>query len=131
MTFRAVTHGFEVSAEPTYCRERSQPEDNRHFWTYTITIRNGGGEPAQLVARHWDIVDERGQRQVVDGPGVVGEQPVLAPGESFRYTSGVPLTTPSGMMRGHYRMRASGGREFDIAIPAFSLDSPNMNRRAN
>ena len=131
MSFTAVTRDIEVTAEPAYCVERSAPDDGGYFWTYTITLTNRGGSAAQLLARHWDIVDETGAREMVDGPGVVGEQPVLEPGESYTYTSGVPLTTPSGMMRGHYRMRDADGSLFDIDIPAFSLDSPYTHRTVN
>ncbi len=131
MNFTAVTRDIEVTAKPAYCTERSAPSEGGYFWTYTITLTNHGASAAQLLARHWDIVDEAGARETVDGPGVVGEQPVLAPGESYTYTSGVPLTTPSGMMRGHYRMRGADGALFDIAIPAFSLDSPFAHRTVN
>lgn len=131
MIFRAITHEIEVSAEPEFSPERSDPDDARYFWTYTITLANRGNARVQLISRHWDIVDEAGARQSVDGPGVVGEQPVLAPGDHFRYTSGVPLSTPSGMMSGHYRMQAGDGSLFDIEIPAFSLDSPHAIRSVN
>ena len=131
MIFKSVTQGIEVVAEPEYSPERSDPDEDRYFWTYTITLTNRSGPQAQLISRHWDIVDEAGSRQNVDGPGVVGEQPVLAPGDHFRYTSGVPLATPSGMMSGHYRMQADDGSQFDIEIPAFSLDSPHAVRSVN
>ena len=131
MIFKAVTHGIEVIAEPEFSPERSDPDEDRYFWTYTITLTNRSDHQAQLISRHWDIVDEAGSRQNVDGPGVVGEQPVLAPGDHFRYTSGVPLATPSGMMSGHYRMQADDGSQFDIEIPAFSLDSPHAVRSVN
>ncbi|MCB1480394.1 MAG: Co2+/Mg2+ efflux protein ApaG [Rhodobiaceae bacterium] len=129
--FKAVTNGIEVSAEPAFSPERSAPDENRYFWTYTITLTNRGQAQAQLISRHWEIIDETGTRQSVDGPGVVGEQPVLAPGAHFRYTSGVPLATPSGMMSGHYRMQAGDGSLFNIDIPAFSLDSPHAIRIVN
>lgn len=131
MIFKAVTQDIEVCVEPDYCPDRSEPESGGYFWTYTITLTNQGATTTQLLTRHWEIVDEGGRVQNVDGPGVVGEQPVLAPGENFRYTSGVPLTTPSGMMRGRYGMQGEDGSRFDIDIPAFSLDSPYVNRSVN
>ncbi|MFN0262398.1 Co2+/Mg2+ efflux protein ApaG [Tepidamorphus sp. 3E244] len=131
MTFRATTQGVEVTAEPEFSPERSDPDAIRYFWTYTITLRNTTAQRVQLLTRHWDIVDETGARQAVDGPGVVGEQPILAPGEQFRYTSGVPLATPSGVMRGRYGMRGEDGTSFDVEIPAFSLDSPHADRSVN
>lgn len=129
--YRATTRGIEVTVEPAYSPERSAPESEAYFWIYTILIRNEGGETVQLINRHWDIVDAHGKRFEVRGPGVVGEQPVLAPGEAFRYTSGVPLATPSGMMTGSYQMQGEGGEMFDVEIPAFSLDSPHGRRSIN
>lgn len=129
--YRATTRGVVVTVEPAFDHERSAPDSDAYFWTYTILIRNAGGETVQLVERQWDIVDAHGKRFEVKGPGVVGEQPILAPGESFRYTSGVPLATPSGMMSGSYRMRGEGGEMFDVEIPAFSLDSPHGRRSIN
>lgn len=123
--YRATTRGVVVTVEPAYSPERSAPESGAYFWTYTIVIRNEGSDTVQLVNRHWEIVDALGKQFEVRGPGVVGEQPVLASGESFRYTSGVPLATPSGMMSGSYEMRGPGGEMFEVEIPAFSLDSPH------
>jgi ApaG protein len=123
--YRATTRGVAVTVEPAYSPERSSPEEGAYFWTYTILIENQGSDTVQLVNRHWQIVDALGKRFEVKGPGVVGEQPVLAPGDSFRYTSGVPLDTPSGMMSGTYGMRTQNGKTFLAEVPAFSLDSPH------
>ncbi len=120
--YRAVTHSIEVTVTPRFMPERSSPDNGYYFWAYTIAITNRGTETVQLKTRHWKITDALGRLQEVRGAGVVGEQPVLAPGESFEYTSGVPLPTPSGFMRGTYGMVTMSGRSFDIEIPAFSLD---------
>ena len=101
------------------------------FWIYTIEITNLGRQTVQLTARHWIITDGNGVVEEVQGPGVVGEQPVIPPGESFRYTSGCPLTTPSGIMVGSYQMLDEAGRPFEVNIPAFSLDSPFAKRVLN
>lgn len=124
--YRATTRGIEVTVEPAFSEERSALEAGAYFWTYTIEIVNTGAETVQLVNRHWRIVDALGKTFEVQGPGVVGEQPVLDPGESFRYTSGVPLATPSGMMSGTYEMRTMAGDRFLAEVPAFSLDSPGV-----
>lgn len=129
--YSAVTHDIRVSVTPEYSEERSEPGQNRYFWLYTIEILNLGRATVQLTHRHWRITDARGKLEEVRGPGVVGEQPMLEPGQSFRYTSGCPLTTPSGIMVGAYRMVDGGGRAFDVAIPAFSLDSPHAKRVLN
>ncbi len=120
--YRAVTHAIEVTVTPRFLPERSSPDNGYYFWAYTIAITNRGTETVQLKTRHWKITDAHGRLQEVRGAGVVGEQPVLAPGESFEYTSGVPLPTPSGFMRGSYGMVTMSGKSFDIEIPAFSLD---------
>jgi ApaG protein len=129
--YRAVTRQIEVIVEPNFLPERSSAEDGRFFWAYTIAIVNFGTETVQLKTRHWVITDGAGRSQEVHGEGVVGEQPVLEPGERFEYTSGVPLQTPSGFMTGSYQMVTEGGEPFDIDIPAFSLDSPNYKRTLN
>ena len=115
-----------MSVEPTYLETRSSPDSSQYFWAYRVTIENRGGETVQLLSRHWMITNARGELTEVKGPGVVGEQPVLKPGESFEYTSGAPLNTPSGMMGGAYQMENEGGERFDIEIPTFSLDRPNQ-----
>ena len=121
----ATTGGITVSVETAYIEKDSDP-DNRYFvWAYRIKIENNSADTVQLMSRHWMITDALGRQQEVRGAGVVGEQPVLAPGASFSYSSGTPLQTPSGFMRGTYAMRADNGREFDIVIPAFSLDCPH------
>jgi ApaG protein len=129
--YQAVTRNIEVSVTPRFLPERSSPEQSHYFWAYTIAITNKGRETVQLKTRHWRITDAFGRLQEVRGAGVVGEQPRLAPGESFEYTSGVPLPTPSGFMAGTYGMVTDKGERFDIEIPAFSLDSPETRRTIN
>jgi ApaG protein len=129
--YRAVTHGVQVTVEPRFVAEESHPDDGRWFWAYQIEIRNLGGEDVRLRTRHWRITDATGRTQEVRGAGVVGEQPLLKPGQAFTYTSGCPLPTPSGIMVGSYRMEGESGAEFDVAIPAFSLDSPDEARTLN
>ena len=129
--YTAVTHGIQVTVLPEFLPDRSEPAQNRYVWAYTIEIANMGDREVQLVARHWTITDADGRVEEVRGLGVVGEQPVLQPGDSFRYTSGCPLATPSGIMVGSYQMQDDTGRSFDVAIPAFSLDSPTEPRVLN
>jgi ApaG protein len=129
--YEAVTHRIKVTVEPTFEPERSDPDERQYFWRYAIEIANLGDKPVTLMERHWRITDADGRQQEVRGPGVVGEQPTIEPGQAFRYTSGCPLTTPSGMMVGEYRMVDSEGRSFKVAIPAFSLDSPDGKRVLN
>ncbi len=129
--YKAVTQGIQVTVQPEFMADRSNPEASRYFWAYTVEITNLGAVPAQLTHRHWRITDAKGKVEEVRGPGVVGEQPILKPGDSFRYTSGCPLTTPSGIMVGTYRMVDEDGRSFDADIPAFSLDSPHAKRVLN
>jgi ApaG protein len=124
--YLAITRGIAVSVEPAYLEARSSPEDSQYFWAYRIVIENQGRETVQLLSRHWMITNARGELNEVKGPGVVGEQPVLKPGESYAYTSGAPLDTPSGMMGGAYQMESESGERFDIEIPTFSLDRPNQ-----
>lgn len=122
--YKSETRGVVIKVEPDYLEDESEPDASRFIWAYTIEIENQGGDTVQLVSREWEITDARGRTEIVRGDGVVGEQPVLKPGESFRYTSGAPLPTSSGFMRGHYTMRSSAGENFAAAIPAFALDSP-------
>jgi ApaG protein len=129
--YRAVTRDIEVRVTPRFLKERSSPEKDQYFWAYTIEIVNRGAETVQLKTRHWRITDAMGRTQEVRGAGVVGEQPVLKPGQSFEYTSGVPLTTGSGFMVGTYGMMSARGERFDIEIPPFWLDSPNTRRTVN
>ncbi len=129
--YRAVTRQIEVTVEPNYRPEQSSLERGEFFWSYTIVITNSGDETVQLRTRHWVITDASGRKQEVRGEGVVGEQPVLAPGERFEYTSGVPLPTASGIMAGRYQMVTDGGERFEIEVPTFSLDSPEVGRTLN
>jgi ApaG protein len=126
--YKAVTRGISVTVTPRYMPEESSPDDSRYFFAYTVEIINTGLERVQLRARHWRSTDEHGHVQEVRGAGVVGEEPVLGPGESFSYTSGCPLTTPSGTMQGTYLMETASGEIFDAEIPAFSLDIPRAKR---
>jgi ApaG protein len=129
--YRAVTRKIEVTVTPRFLSDRSSPANNYFFWAYTIDIANLGGETVQLKTRHWRITDATGKLQEVRGPGVVGEEPVLKPGESYEYTSGVPLPTPSGFMVGTYGMITDKGEHFDIDVPAFSLDCSYAERTIN
>jgi ApaG protein len=129
--YQAVTHLIAVSVEPQFLAERSEPRQNQFFWAYTVDIENRSDKAVQLKRRHWIITDGRGQKHEVKGPGVVGEEPIIAPGESFRYTSGCPLDTPDGFMVGHFTMIGEDGDTFLIDIPAFSLDIPAPRRVLN
>lgn len=124
-TSEAVTEGIRVRVWSAYVPERSQPEESQWFFAYRIQISNEGSETAQLISRHWVITDANGRVEEVKGPGVVGKQPVLRPGESFEYTSACPLTTSFGTMEGTYQMVSDGGREFDVTIAPFSLAEPS------
>ncbi|MDX2236486.1 MAG: Co2+/Mg2+ efflux protein ApaG [Hyphomonadaceae bacterium] len=130
--YEQATDGVVVRVTPTFLPDESDADDHRFVWAYTIEIENGTRDVVQLLSRFWRITDANGLVQTVEGPGVVGQQPVLRPGERFRYTSACPLTTPSGMMVGTYRMlRLETGARFDIAVPAFALDPPDVLRRAH
>lgn len=129
--YESVTRNIRVVVRPKYLQSQSRPEDDHFVWAYTIAIANLGTEIVTLRSRHWKITDDRGKLQEVRGEGVVGEQPTLAPGKSFEYTSAVPLSTPSGFMVGTYQMETTGGERFDVDIPAFSLDSPQSHRLIN
>ena len=129
--YRAVTRQIEVTVEPRFMPERSSADRSQYFWSYSIVITNSGPETVQLRTRHWIITDAAGRKQEIRGEGVIGEQPVLAPGESFEYTSGVPLPTASGFMTGRYQMEAENGERFEIDVPTFSLDSPDNKRVLN
>ena len=122
--YEKTTHSITITVQPFYLDEQSEPDEERYVWAYKVNIENAGTKTVQLLNRHWRITDKRGRLQEVQGPGVVGEQPVLNPGDSFEYTSGTPLPTPSGIMVGSYEMESSDGDRFDVEIPAFSLDSP-------
>jgi len=129
--YRATTRQIQVTATPRYVAERSAPDQNRHFWAYTIEVVNLGSETVQLKARHWIVTDAHGHAEEVHGIGVVGEEPVLPPGGRFEYTSGVPLTTATGIMSGSYDMLTEAGERFSVEIPAFSLDVPDIRRILN
>ena len=126
MAYQATTRSIEVSVEPFYLENESSPQQLRFVWAYRVRISNHGDRTVQLKNRYWQITDSMGRTQEVRGVGVVGEQPVLAPGESYEYTSGTPLDTPSGIMVGTYQMETDDGEEFEVDIPAFSLDSPHQ-----
>lgn len=121
----ATTEGIHVHVESEYVEERSNPRDNYYFFAYRVTISNVGTLPAQLMSRVWIITDADGQEERVEGPGVVGEQPLLAPGDSFEYTSFCPLRTQFGTMHGTYKMVRPDGTGFDAVIAPFSLATPN------
>jgi len=129
--YRAVTRQIEVTVEPNFMPERSSAEKRQFFWSYTVVITNAGSETVQLKTRHWIITDASGRMQEVRGEGVVGEQPVLGPGQRFEYTSGVPLPTSSGFMQGTYQMVTDLGERFEIDVPLFSLDRPESRRTLN
>ena len=129
--YRTATRNVEVSVTPRFLPERSSPDNGYYFWAYTIEITNRGAETVQLKTRHWRITDAHGRQQEVRGAGVVGETPVLEPGKSFEYTSGVPLPTSSGFMVGTYGMVTADGERFEVEIPAFSLDSASTTRTLN
>jgi len=129
--YKAISNNVQITVMPEFLPDQSDPEEERFFWAYTIEIVNRGHRTGQLMSRHGRITDGRGRLEEVRGPGVVGEQPILAPGGSFRYTSGCPLATPSGIMVGTYRFVDEAGRSFDAEIPAFSLDSPHTARVLN
>lgn len=120
----AVTRGIRVRVESEYAPDRSEPAKNQWFFLYTVTIANEGPETVQLVTRHWIVTDGTGQLEEFRGPGVVGKQPTLRPGESFEYTSGCPLKTPFGLMEGTYQMVTEGGERFDAKIAPFTLSEP-------
>src|SRR5688572_25079243 len=123
-TSEAITRGVRIHVHSQYAPERSDPSQNQWFFLYTITITNDGSDTVQLLTRHWVITDGEGRIEEVRGPGVVGRQPILKPGESFEYTSGCPLQTPFGVMEGTYQMVSEGGERFDAKIAPFTLSEP-------
>jgi len=120
------TNKIHVEVNPAYIKEQSDPTNNHYVFSYTVTIRNDGDQPAKLLARHWIITDGDGQVQEVRGDGVIGEQPHLQPGEGYQYTSGTFMNTPVGTMQGSYQMIADDGEKFDAEIPSFTLSVPNV-----
>ena len=131
LPYEARTRDLVVRVSPYFLPDQSDPEDRRWVWGYDVEIENHGAEVVQLISRHWVITDALGRVEEVEGDGVVGEQPVLKPGEAFRYTSGCPLTTASGVMEGEYRMVTADGETFEALIPPFSLDLPDPGRVVN
>jgi len=129
--YQAVTHDIEVSVLPQYLDDRSAPDESYYVWAYTVSIENKSDKTVTLRTRHWEIIDANGQRQDVDGEGVIGKQPTLGPGERFEYTSGCPLATPSGFMAGFYTMEGANGEMLQVDVPAFSLDSPDAELTIN
>ena len=124
--YESTTRDIKVIVQPQYLAEQSKPHDSYFVWAYTVVIENVGNETVQLRTRFWQITDAVGRVQEVRGEGVVGEQPVIKPGERFQYTSGAPLATASGFMSGSYQMETDNGQPFDVEIPAFSLDQPSQ-----
>ncbi len=129
--YTATTRAIRVTVRPQYLPDQSDPAKSQYVWAYQVRIENAGDSTVQLRSRHWKITDGLGRLQEVRGPGVVGKTPMLRPGEIFEYTSGTPLSTPSGFMSGTYQMVSDSGETFDIEIPAFSLDTPAAARRLN
>lgn len=129
--YTQTTRNIKITVVPMFLADQSDPLENHYVWAYTIQIENFGGDTVQLLNRYWKITDALGGVQEVRGPGVVGEQPTLAPGEVFQYTSGAALKTASGIMAGHYEMTTKSGEMFLAEIPAFSLDSPEQMKKPN
>ncbi len=127
--YERETRKIRVAVKPAYLDDQSDPDDSRFVWSYTVTIENHGPESVQLMSRYWSVTDGAGVIREVRGPGVVGAQPVIAPGEKFQYTSGCPLETASGVMMGRYQMKAASGEAFEAEIPAFLLESPYEQRQ--
>jgi len=126
--YEKITGSIAITVEPAYLDDQSSPEDNRYVWAYRVKIENRGRETVRLRARYWRIIDGNGRTIEVKGAGVVGQQPILRPGETFEYKSGTPLETPSGMMLGAYQMQTAEGVAFQVDIPVFPLDSPHARR---
>ena len=129
--YKKTTKSISITVNPYYLEEQSEPDQQHFVWAYQITINNLGKDVVQLKNRFWRITDSNGIKQEVRGEGVVGEQPILKPGEIFEYTSGTPLSTPSGFMEGYYEMETNNGIKFDASIPLFSLDSPHISGKLN
>ena len=129
--FSKTTNNINVSVQSYYLEEQSEPDEQHYVWAYQVTINNIGKQTVQLKKRYWKITDSNGVNKEVRGAGVIGEQPILRPGEKFEYTSGTPLSTPSGFMEGYYEMETKDGNRFDASIPLFSLDSPYISNQIN
>ena len=129
--YTKTTKKISITVSPYFLEDQSEPDDQHYVWAYQVTINNLSKERVQLKNRYWKIIDANGTKQEVKGEGVVGEQPILNPGEKFEYTSGTPLTTSSGFMEGSYEMQRDDGNTFDVQIPQFSLDTPFANNKLN
>jgi ApaG protein len=129
--YQRTTRAIRITVKPSFLEEQSQPEEGYFVWAYTITIENRSTDTVTLKTRYWRITDGKGQVQEVRGAGVIGEQPTLKPGDSFEYTSGAPLTTPSGFMVGSYQMETAEGEPINVDIPPFSLDSPYASKQVH
>ena len=129
--YTRTTRDIKITVVPQYLADQSDPEERHYVWAYTIQLENLGTETVQLLNRYWHITDAHGGVQEVRGAGVVGEQPLLQPGDTYQYTSGAALKTPSGIMFGNYEMQTDDGESFNVDIPAFSLDSPDQFSRPN
>lgn len=129
--YTKTTKKISITVNPYFLEDQSEPEDQHYVWAYQVTINNLSKQQVQLKNRYWKIIDSNGIKQEVKGEGVVGEQPILNPGEKFEYTSGTPLNTPSGFMEGHYEMETKSGSIFEASIPQFSLDSPFISDKLN
>ena len=129
--YTKTTNKISITVNPYFLEDQSEPDDQHYVWAYQVTINNLSKERVQLKNRYWKIIDSNGTKQEVKGEGVVGEQPILNPGEKFEYTSGTPLSTPSGFMEGHYEMQTIKGIKFEALIPQFSLDSPFLIKKLN
>jgi ApaG protein len=129
--YSATTRDIKITVKPVFLEDQSSPAENHYVWAYHVRIENLGARTVRLRARHWKITDAFGRLQEVKGAGVVGEQPLLEPGQSFEYTSGTPLGTPTGIMSGTYMMETTDGARFDAVVPAFSLDSPHHSAKLN
>ena len=129
--YTKTTKKISITVNPYFLEDQSEPDDQHFVWAYQVIINNKGKDVVQLKNRYWKIIDSNGDKQEVKGEGVVGEQPILNPGEVFEYTSGTPLTTPSGFMEGHYEMQTKNGSIFEASIPQFSLDSPFTSDQLN
>ena len=129
--YTKTTKKISITVSPYFLEDQSEPDDQHYVWAYQVTINNLSKERVQLKNRYWKIIDANGTKQEVKGEGVVGEQPILNPGEEFEYTSGTPLTTPSGFMEGYYEMETKSGSKFEACIPQFSLDSPFTSAKLN
>lgn len=122
-SYEQTTHGVSIRVNPEYLDDQSEPENSRYTWAYHVEIENVGNQTVQVLTRHWKITNIRGESHEVIGDGLVGQQPILEPGDRFEYTSGTPLTTPSGFMSGSFQVVGENGDLFQVSVPAFSLDS--------